>query len=88
MDFIFYTVSANIDFYNKDELLGNYNKQDKILSEFKSINRYKDAIWNIQGLINNSISINQDFYIKASVTLYGVTSNNDYVIMRQLELNM
>ena len=88
MDFVFYTISANIDFYNENGLLGNYNKQDKILSEFKGINRYKDAIWNIQGLINNSISINQDFYIKASVTLYGVTANNDYVIVRQLELNM
>lgn len=88
MDFVFYTVSSNIDFYNENGLLGNYNKQDNILSEFKSINRYKDALWNIQGLINNSISINQDFYIKASVTLYGVTSNNDYVIVRQLELDM
>jgi len=83
-----YHVVIDIDFLNNHGLLGNYHNTFDTRIEQKGINKYKDAIWDIQGLINNSISINQDFYINANITLYGITFDDDYVIMRHLELTL
>ena len=87
-DFKSYHVVIDIDFLNNHGLLGNYHNTCDSKLEMKAINKYKDAIWEIQGLINNSISINQDFYINANITLYGITFENDYIIMRHLELTL
>ena len=87
-DFKFYKVSVNIDFLNTKGLLGNYNNENDYRLEMKAIRHYKDSVWETQGLINNSISINDDFYIKADITLYGITFDNEYVIMRHLQLTM
>lgn len=87
-EFKSYHVVSDIDFLNNTGLLGNYHNTFDSRFEMKSINKYKDAIWDIQGLINNSISIRQDFYINANVTLYGITFENEYVIMRHLEMTL
>ena len=87
-DFKSYHVVIDIDFLNNCGLLGNYHNTYDSKLEMKAINKYKDAIWDIQGLINNSISINQDFYINANITLYGITFENDYIVMRHLELTL
>ena len=89
MEFKFYHLVCNIDFINNKNIIGNYHRTSNERIEMKAIRKYKDAIWNIQGLINNSININNnDFDMQGNVTLYGVTYNNDYVIMRHLALNM
>ena len=88
-DFKYYQVVADIDFLNNKTMVGNYHTVVNDRIEMKAIRKYKDAIWDIQGLINNSIAIgNNNFEMIAHVTLYGVTVNDDYVTMRHLELNM
>lgn len=88
-DFTHYDVEQNINFIVDGITVGNcYNLTSERL-ETKAIRKYKDATWEIQGLINNSIAINNsDFDIKASITLYGVTDNNDSIIVRHLNLEM
>lgn len=87
-EFKSYHVVSDIDFLNDKGLLGNYHNTFDSRLEMKSINKYKDAVWDIQGLINNSISIEQNFYINANVTLYGITFENEYIIMRHLEMTL
>lgn len=87
-EFKSYHVVSDVDFLNDKGLLGNYHNTFNSRLEMKSINKYKDAVWDIQGLINNSISIGQNFYINANVTLYGITFENEYIIMRHLEMTL
>lgn len=89
IEFKFYHLVCDIDFINNTKLVGNYHTTSNDKLEMKAIRKYKDAIWEMQGLINNSIAIgNNDFDMRGNITLYGVTYNNDYVIVRHLELNM
>ena len=88
-EFKIYHLVCDIDFRNNKTVVGNYHRTKNELLEMKAICKYKDAIWDMQGLINNSIPIgNNNFEIIGNVTLYGVTYDNDYVILRHLELNM
>ena len=88
-EFKIYHLVVDVDFRNNKTVVGNYHRTKNELLEMKAIRKYKDAIWDMQGLINNSIPIgNNNFEIIGNVTLYGVTYDNDYVILRHLELNM
>ena len=88
-DFKYYQVVTDIDFLNNKTLIGNYHTITNDRIEMKAIRKYKDAIWDIQGLMNNSIAIGKNYFeMIAHVTLYGVTVNDDYITMRHLELNM
>ena len=88
-EFKIYHLVVDVDFRNNKTVVGNYHRTKNELLEMKAIRKYKDAIWDMQGLINNSIPIgNNNFEIIGNVTLYGVTYDNDYVILRDLELNM
>ena len=89
MDFKYYHLVIDIDFVNNTKIVGNYHNVINERLEMKAIRKYKDAIWEMQGLMNNSIAIgNNDFDMRGNVTLYGVTSDNDYVILRHLELTL
>lgn len=88
MDFKYYQTVIDIDFLNDDGSLGNYHKTINNKMETRSIHSYKDAVWDVQGLINNSISIRQNFFINSHVTLYGVTYDNEFVILRHRHLEM
>lgn len=89
IDFKFYHLVCNINFIANQKMVGNYHTATNERLEMKAIRKYKDAIWEMQGLMNNSIVIgNNEFDMFGDVTLYGVTYDDDYIIMRHLELNM
>lgn len=88
-EFKFYHLVCDIDFVANQKIVGNYHITANERLEMKAIRKYKDAIWDMQGLINNSIAIgNNEFDMFGNVTLYGVTYDNDYVTMRHLQLNL
>ena len=88
-EFKLFHLVIDIDFRNNKTVIGNYHRTKNELLEMKAIREYKDAIWDMQGLINNSIPIgSNNFEIIGNITLYGVTYDNDYVILRHLELTM
>ena len=88
-EFKFNHLVCDIDFVANQKIVGNYHTTTNERLEMKAIRKYKDAIWDMQGLMNNSIVIgNNEFDMFGNVTLYGVTYNNDYVTMRHLQLNL
>lgn len=89
IDFKYYHLVCDIDFINNNQTVGNYHVTTNERLEMKAIRKYKDAIWEMQGLMNNSISVgNNNFDMRGNVTLYGITYDEEYVIVRHLELNM
>lgn len=88
-EFKFYHLVCDIDFVANQKIVGNYHTIVNERLEMKAIHKYKDAIWDMQGLMNNSIAIgNNEFDMFGNVTLYGITYDNDYIIMRHLELTL
>jgi hypothetical protein len=52
--------------------------------EQKALNYYKDIVWYMQGLFNNTIIRDNDYTKKGSVIFYGENSRGKETILRQL----
>lgn len=80
-----YQVVSSINFHYVWNI-GNYYHADNYRMEMKAINRYKDAVWNVQGFFNNfnltDSDVLNDVLITGEVTLYGITSNNEKEVLR------
>ena len=71
-------VSSAVSFYDKKEI-ANYTETRNFKSEIKAINAYKDTVWNMQGIINNSIVVNDNFSFTSSVILYALVETKDNI---------
>lgn len=76
-----YQVVSSINFHRVWNI-GSYYNTDNYRMEMKAINRYKDAVWNIQGFFNNFNTTDNDILITGEVTLYGITFNNEKEVLR------
>lgn len=87
-EFKFYQIFSNLDIINNKKLIGNYLDIAHETDESKAIRKYKDVIWDMQGFMNKTKAVDDNFNMFGEVTLYGCDLNNERVVMRHLALNM
>lgn len=84
MRFLRYRIVSSIDIIHKKNVVISYQNDKTILMEQKALNYYKEIVWYMQGLFNNTIIKNNNYTKKGSVTFYGENSKGKEVILRQL----
>ena len=84
MRFLKYRIVSSIDIIHKKNVVVSYQNDKTILMEQKALNYYKDIVWYMQGLFNNTIIRDNDYTKKGSVIFYGENSRGKETILRQL----
>lgn len=79
-----YQIVIDIAYLYNSNVIADTHEIYNYSNERVAIKYYKDDVWNIQGIINNTIVQDDSFSIFAQVTLFKF-DDNDCIIMRHYE---
>ncbi len=81
-----FEIYSEINFLFNNDIVGESIDYEYSRTESEAIKNYKERVWNIQGLIENYVSVNDNFKIVAKIQLFGYHLNDsDFDILRKNE---
>ncbi len=81
-----FEIYSEINFLFNNDIVGESIDYEYSRTESEAIKNYKERVWNIQGLIENYVSVNDNFKIVAKIQLFGYHFNDsDFDILRKNE---